>query len=84
MHLAQAKNRGIKTWVSFEPVIDPEAVLMCICQDFDLFDKIKVGKLNYHKSSVDWKAFGLNVEHLLQQTGVEYYIKESLRKEMEK
>ena len=83
-NIAQAKNRGIKTWVSFEPVIDPEAVLMCIISDYDLFDKIKVGKLNYHKSDVDWKAFGLNVEQLLEQTGVDYYIKDSLRAEMER
>lgn len=83
-NLVQAKQMGIKTWVSFEPVIDPEAVLMYIISFYDLFDKIKVGKLNYHKSDVDWKAFGLNVEQLLEQTEVEYYIKESLRKEMEK
>ena len=28
--LEEAKRRGINTWVSFEPVLDPEAVLACI------------------------------------------------------
>jgi hypothetical protein len=59
-------------------------VKYCIIHSFDLFDKVKVGKLNYHKSEVDWKSFGHDVEYLLQEAGVDYYIKDSLRAEMEK
>ena len=83
MTLKQAKERGIKTWVSFEPVIDPVAVKYCIIDSFDLFDKVKVGKLNYHPSDIDWCEFGHDVEHLLKEAGVDYYIKDSLRAEME-
>lgn len=81
--LGEAKQRGIKTWVSFEPVLDADAVLSCIAGYFDVFDKIKVGKLNYHKSDIDWAAFGKMVENTCRETGVDYYIKDSLRKEME-
>ena len=35
------------TWVSFEPVLDPEAVLDCIKYCACLIDKVKIGKLNY-------------------------------------
>lgn len=82
--LREAKTKGIKTWVSFEPVIDPAAVKFAIIDSYDLFDKVKVGKLNYHQSDIDWKEFGHDVEHLLQEAGVDYYIKDSLREEMEK
>lgn len=82
--LQEAHERDIKTWVSFEPVIDPETIYWCIVSDFDLFDKVKVGKLNYHPSDIDWKTFGHTVENLLREAGCDYYIKDSLRAEMER
>ena len=54
-----AKQVGIKMWCSFEPVINAERVLDCIKNWRDIFDRVKIGKLNY-------------------------YIKDSLRAEMEK
>lgn len=84
MALQQAHRLGIKTWVSFEPVIEPDAVLGCIASYFDLFDKIKVGKLNYWPSDIDWATFGRMAENVLKETGVDYYIKDSLRAEMSK
>lgn len=82
--LEEAHRRGIKTWVSFEPVLEPDAVLSVIAGYFDLFDKIKVGKLNYWPSDIDWATFGQMAENVLKETGVDYYIKESLRAEMER
>lgn len=80
--LILAKNRGIKTWVSFEPVIDTD--VLDVLQQFNLcFDKVKIGKLNYWPSDIDWKAFGHEAEALCKELGVDYYIKDSLRKEME-
>lgn len=81
--LEAAHEKGIKTWISFEPVLDTETVLYCIADSFDLFDKVKVGKLNYHPSDIDWKTFGHTVENLLREAGCDYYIKDSLRAEME-
>ena len=81
--LSEAKDRSIKTWVSFEPVIDDEAVLHCIKGYHTLFDKVKIGKLNYHPSEINWKQFGIEAENLCRSLGVDYYIKDSLRKEME-
>ena len=49
-----------------------------------MVDKVKIGKLNYHPSDIDWKAFGVQAEALCQQLGLDYYIKDSLRKEMER
>lgn len=83
LNISEAKSKGIKTWVSFEPVIEPDEVLKCISEYNNLFDKIKIGKLNYFQAGIDWKLFGNAAEELCIKTGANYYIKESLRKEME-
>ena len=49
----------------------------------------KVGKLNYYPSDIDWKEFGERVECWLRakkrnRLDFDYYIKDSLRVEMEK
>lgn len=81
--LGKAKSLGIKTWVSFEPVLDYAEILNCIIKYSDDWDKVKIGKLNYHPSDIDWKKFGCEAEALCQKLGIDYYIKDSLRKEME-
>ena len=82
--LFSAHNRGIKTWISFEPVLNANEVLNQLQHLEGLVDKVKIGKLNYHPSDINWKEFGKEAEALCQMLGVDYYIKDSLRKEMEK
>ena len=77
-----AKRSRIKTWISFEPVLDADEVLSCINIIGDKVDKIKIGKLNYYPSDIDWGDFGRRAETLCKELGVNYYIKDSLRKEM--
>lgn len=85
--LALAHKMGINTWVSTEPVLNAPDVLSFIeCADF--VDVWKVGKLNYHQSDIDWNDFGHRAENLLRskkRAGCirDYYIKNSLRKEMD-
>lgn len=81
-----AKKRGIKTWISFEPVCDEKNVLalLLLVGQSKIADRVKIGKLNYHQSSIDWAAFGRKAEEICQKYGLDYYIKDSLRKEMEK
>lgn len=82
--LLAAHNRGIKTWVSFEPVVNAETVLAQIETVAPFTDKVKIGKLNYHKSDINWKEFGEKAEALCKKLGLNYYIKDALRKEMKK
>lgn len=82
--LIQAHNRGIKTWVSYEPVLDSDSVLTNLLMHFQHFDKVKIGKLNYYPSEIDWASFGREAEAMCRDLGVDYYIKDSLRAEMEK
>ena len=49
-----------------------------------IFDKVKIGKLNYHPSTINWKEFGQEAEQLCKELCLDYYIKESLRREMER
>lgn len=79
----EAHKRGIKTWISYEPVLNASDVLHHIgCTPW--VDRIKIGKLNYHPSDINWHDFGHEVEALCQRLGRDYYIKDSLRAEMMK
>jgi DNA repair photolyase len=80
--LEHLKWLGVNTWVSFEPVICAENVYDVIAKFHGVIDKAKIGKLNYHPSNIDWRKFGETVERMCQTYGVDYYIKDSLRKEM--
>lgn len=80
--LKEAFYRKIKTWISFEPVLSAENVLYAIERWSPYVDKIKIGKLNYFPSNIDWKRFGNRAERLCKSLDIDYYIKDSLRKEM--
>ena len=67
-----------------EPVTDEKEFFVNLHLVAPLVDKVKIGKLNYHKSNIDWAEFGKKAEDLCIKLGLDYYIKESLRKEMEK
>lgn len=79
-NLKYAKIHGIRTWVSFEPVLEPESVIECIYGLSYFINKVKIGKLNYHPSDINWAKFGREVEAVCKETGIDYYIKDSLRK----
>lgn len=82
--LANAHAHGIRTWVSFEPVTDDARFFIELHAVAPFVDKVKIGKLNYYPSDIDWKDFGTRAERMCKELGIDYYIKESLRKEMEK
>jgi DNA repair photolyase len=80
--LKEAWNKGINTWISFEPVLNAKKVLEYISKLWWV-DKMAVGKLNYKKSDIDWKAFALDAEKLLKARRKDYVIKDSLKKYLE-
>jgi len=80
MSLYLARNRGLTTFVSVEPVIDPAQGLAVIKTVLPHADKIAVGKINYNaklENRVDWDAFLREAKAMLK--GTDYYIKHSLR-----
>ncbi|MBW1801320.1 MAG: hypothetical protein JRJ85_11405 [Deltaproteobacteria bacterium] len=77
-----AHKMGIFTWVSLEPVIDPDQALAVIQVAHHYVNLWKVGKLNHMKEyerTVDWRKFLFDAETLLTKLGSKYYIKKDLR-----
>jgi DNA repair photolyase len=74
-------DRGIPTWASLEPVIDPEQTLEIISRTHPFVDLYKVGRLNYstHAKHIDWRDFGLRAIDILESLGKDYLIKKDLQ-----
>lgn len=81
--LSLAHDKGVKTWVSCEPVLDADNIYRLLSGNHPI-DKFKIGKLNYHPSDINWKEFGERCERICQTYHHDYYIKDSLRAEMER
>lgn len=80
--LHDAHEKGIKTWVSLEPVLYPDVTLEIIRRTHHFVDKFMVGTLNYHphSRSIDWHRFVVNVKNLLIDLKCNYYLKDDLSK----
>jgi hypothetical protein len=80
--LRLAKELGISTWVSLEPVIDFNETYKIIEDTKEFVDHYKVGKLNHdpYADKLDWRDFKEEVIYRLAKTGKSYYLKEDLRK----
>ena len=78
--LCLAHERGIRTMVSLEPVLDPAQALEIIRLTALYVDHYGVGKPSGMTiPGVDWPAFRDQAEALLQSLGKSYLIKKSLR-----
>ncbi len=84
--LEEANKRGIRTWVSFEPIVYDAGVITLTqyIEKHAPHTRYKYGKLNYHPSDINWKHCGEWIEGLCKNMGVDYYIKDSLRREMKR
>jgi len=83
--ISTAHAMGISTWVSLEPVMDPECSLHVIKMTHHIVDLFKIGKLNHDKAleaKIDWGRFGWEAVALCDKYGVDYYVKDDLRKHM--
>jgi DNA repair photolyase len=80
--LRTAHDRGIETWASMEPVIDPAQTLRLIEESNEFVDFYWIGKLNHApetESSIDWVRFRTDVELLLKSLDKKYGIKYDLQ-----
>ena len=78
--LKKANVRGIKTWVSLEPVIEPAETLAIIKETHQFVDLYKVGTLNNYPNKIDWHKFAYDVVAVLEQYECQYYLKKDLRR----
>jgi DNA repair photolyase len=80
--LRQFHAAGIKTWASFEPVVEPNESLKLIDASIKYVDEYKIGKLNNYggiDKTIDWKDFLLKVVKKLRDAEKPFYIKYDLR-----
>jgi DNA repair photolyase len=79
-NLKAAHAKGIKTWVSLEPVIWPDDSLKIIEQTADFVNLYKIGKLNPTGPITHdrYRQFAIDAVDLCERLGVRYYLKENL------
>ncbi len=79
--ICHAKLEGIETWVSLEPVLDPEQSLKIIEWTHDEVDLFKIGKLNHDKeceAEIDWNRFAYQAMNLLNKYQKPFILKKDL------
>ncbi len=78
--LRRAKETGLRTWVSFEPVLYPAETLKFIELVAPFTDIIRVGKLNHiaPPAPVIWGEFCWQALALLKKLNATYYLKKDL------
>lgn len=80
--LENLHHEGIRTFVSFEPVIDPEQAIEMIVNSLDFVDVYKIGKINNYKGidqSIDWTKFLEEAIDILRSNDKAFYVKHDLR-----
>lgn len=82
--LKEIHNQGVKTFASFEPVVEPLESLRLIEQTLidDSVDQYKIGKLNNYKGldkGIDWHGFLRDALALIRPAKKQIYVKEDLR-----
>ena len=75
--LAEAHSRGIFTWASFEPVIDPEQTLELISAVEGVVDLCKIGRWNHdvRAKEIDWPSFTRRAVAQCRRQGSAYKLK---------
>jgi len=78
-NLKEAKKKGIKTWISLEPIIDPKQALAVIDETHEFVDFYGVGKLNYNRSEkINWKEVRDEVKEKLISLKKQFMIHKNL------
>ena len=77
--LDELHRKGVRTWASIEPVIDPVESIAVIKASLSCVDAYKVGKLNHQKSETDWKSFCIQSVEMIRSAGRKLYVKNDLR-----
>lgn len=78
-------QEGVKTWASFEPVIEPYQSLNLLKQVSTFIDHVKIGKINNYKGidkDIDWSEFLFKAVRILRDANMndKFYVKKDLLK----
>lgn len=80
--LQKLHNEGVRTFASFEPVIEPSESLRLIKESLEFIDGYKIGKINHYKGidkTIDWTSFLKSAIEILRDNKKIFYIKHDLQ-----
>jgi len=77
--LKRFHDEGIRTWVSFEPIMSTDQVINLLHRSIDFVDEYQFGKLAADSRKIDWDDFLTTVLKILRDNKKDFYIKETLR-----
>ena len=80
--LKEAHRRGIPTWASIEPIIDPGQSIYLIRETLPYVDEYKIGKMNHLESTFPLEqlwSFVKETKELLDSYGKKYMFKDSMK-----
>jgi len=79
-NLKKAKELGIRTWVSIEPVFDAKQSFAVIQVSLDYVDEYRIGTLNHHPKAkeINWAEFAGICTSFLERYGKKYVLKRDL------
>jgi DNA repair photolyase len=75
-------DEHIKTWVSFEPVLNPNNTLQFLYAISNFINYVKIGKINNCpdlEKSIDWYDFLIKAVSICRDIGLPFYIKKDLQ-----
>lgn len=72
-------TEGVRTWVSFEPIMDPEQMLNLLYLSIPFVDEYQFGKLADDKRSFNWNNIVETIVMRLRNYNKPFYIKKTLR-----
>ena len=81
--MKELSENGVKTWVSFEPVIDPVQSLNLLKKVLPFIDHVKIGKINNYNGidkQINWTKFLSDAVQILRDGNMNdrFYIKKDL------
>lgn len=77
-------DNGIKTWVSFEPIMQPEQMLNLLNEALNYVDEFQFGLLSDDKREFDWNYYVDIICKTLRPINKKFYIKRTLREKSNK
>jgi len=75
-------DNGIKTWISFEPVIKPQQTINLLDISLDFVDEYRIGKINHYpelEKQIYWPKFLIQALEILRMENKQIYVKKDLR-----
>lgn len=82
--LKQFHLNGVRTWVSFEPIMHIEQTINLIERSIEFVDEYQFGKLSGDTQQRDWKSFFNRIVPMLRINNKQFYIKKTLQSEAPK